>query len=108
MAAYDDLVAQVDRSVQSLLGGEAVVYAPSVGLPVSITGVFDSNYVIAKGDQMAGVETLGPAVFFRVEDLPADPETDDPTLTIRAVNYRVIERHPDDMGGIVLELRRIT
>lgn len=114
---FSELVAQADRAAQTALGGEAVTYAPTVGAPVSVTGIFDAQFVLAKGDAQAGVEASGPAVFFRLEDLPVDPETDEPTLTIHAAphraaelvgNYRVIERRPDGIGGIVLAIRRIT
>ena len=47
-------------------------------------------------------------MFFRFSDLPVDPEDDEPTLTIGGVAYRVIERMPDDMGGIVLVIRKRT
>lgn len=106
--SFADLVAKMDRSAQSVLGGEPVTYDPSTGPPVVVTGIFDERYVFAKGDADAGVETLGPAVFFRLADLPEDPELDEPTLTIRDVDYRVIERRPDGMGGIVLALRKVT
>jgi hypothetical protein len=46
-------------------------------------------------------------VFFRVEDLPSDLEEDDQTLTIGGVDYRVIERMPDGLGGVMLALRTI-
>lgn len=106
--SFADLVAQTDRAVQSALGSETVTYAPKVGVPVPVTGMFDEQYVLAKGTAEAAVEARGPAVFFRLSDLPADPEVDDPTLTIRGVAYRVIERRPDGMGGIVLPLRKVT
>lgn len=103
---FAELVAAADRAAQRLLGGETITYAPAVGSPVPVTGLFDSQFDLAKGDAQAGVETVGPAVFFRVEDLPVDPTTDDPILTIRGLTYRVTERKPDDMGGIVLLVRR--
>ena len=106
--AFSDLVAAADRIAMADLGGELVTYAPSVGAPVQVTGLFDAQFVLAKGTANAGVEASAPAVFFRLSDLPADPEVDDPTLTIGAVNYRVIERMPDGIGGIVLVLRSIT
>lgn len=106
--SFADLVEMVDRGAMSLLGGETIVYAPAVGLPVPVTGIFDSQFVLAKGDAIAGVEAGRPAVFFRVSDLPTDPMVDTPTLTIKGQAYRVIERDPDDMGGIVLFVRRIT
>ena len=104
--AFADLIAGVDRAAQKLLGGETVIYHPAIGEPVNVTGIFDAQFVLDKGDGNAGVETLGPAVFLRLEDLPADPEQDEPTLTIGGVDYRVIEHRPDGLGGIVLALRR--
>lgn len=104
--SFSGLVANADRAAQKLLGGELVTYAPAAGAPVQVTGIFDANYVLVKGSPDVGVEALGPAVFFRLEDLPVNPDDDEPTLTIRGVAYRVTERRPDDMGGIVLALRK--
>lgn len=95
----------------AVLGGVPVMYTSSVDSPIQVTGIFDANYVLAKGDAMSGVEALGPAVFFRLEDLPMDPELEPdglPTMVIAGTNYRVTQRRPDDMGGIVLVLRRKT
>lgn len=105
--SYADLVARADRATETNLGGESMTYTPAVGAPVMVTGIFDAPYVLAKGSAEAGVEALSPAVFFRLEDLPVDPEDDDPTITIRGVDYRVVERRPDGMGGIVLQLRKV-
>lgn len=104
--AFADLVESVDRLTQTHLGGEPVVYTPEVGAPATVTGIFDEQYVLVQGTVEAGTEALGPAVFFRLSDLPVDPELDQPTITIRGVDYRVTERQPDGIGGIVLELRR--
>jgi hypothetical protein len=108
--AFADLVAAMDEVAMADLGGETVVYAPAPenGNPVPITGIFDSKFQLEKGGEQAGVEATTPAVFFRFSDLPVDPEFDEPTLTIRGCNYRVIERMPDDQGGIVLTLRKHT
>lgn len=106
--SFDELVTGVDRAVQGALGGESITYAPAIGSPVAVTGVFDEQYVLAKGSAPSGVEAIAPTVFFRLDDLPTDPENDEPTLTIRSGAYRVIERRPDGMGGIVLALRKVT
>lgn len=109
MASFDELVSAVDRATMRVFGERVpVVYEPEDGAPVEVTGIYDEQYVLAKGAAEAGVETLGPAVFIRLEDLPADPEEDEPTLTIRGKTYRVTERRPDGMGGIVLALRIVT
>jgi hypothetical protein len=113
--SFRDLVAAADRVVMRELGEdddadapEAIVYLPEGCAPVNVTGVFDENYVLAKSDDEAGVETIGPAVFFRLEDLPVDPREDEPTIAIRNIDYLAIERRPDGMGGIVIALRRKT
>jgi hypothetical protein len=104
---FADLVAQMDRLAQNDLGALAIIYAPAVGSPVTVPGIFDANYVLSQGTGPAGVSVLGPAVFLRIEDLPTDPELDDPTITIAGLSYRVSERRPDDLGGIVLALRLV-
>jgi len=105
---FSALVAAVDRSVFTLLGSTTITWQPgNDGPPLEITGIFDSVYILARGDAEAGVETLGPAAFVRLDDLPDAPEDDDPTLTIAGVDYRVVERRPDGMGGVVLALRMI-
>lgn len=108
MIDFASLVASMDGMITSSKMATIVTYTPEVGPAVEIKGIFDANYVLAKGTAEAGVETLGPAVFLRLSDLPVDPEDDEPTLTIRDVEYRVIERRPDSLGGIVLALRRLT
>lgn len=105
---FEALIEQVDLDVFANLGGAPITYTPDGGAPVVITGIFDARYVLAKGDAESGVETLGPAVFVRLSDLPTDPEDDDPTITISGVVYRVVERRPDGIGGIVLALHLVT
>lgn len=105
---FERLVERVDRTAMALLGGEPIIYTPEGGAPVTITGIYDSAFALAKGTAEAGVETQAPAVFLRFGDLPVDPELDDPILTIRMVDYRVHERIPDGIGGIVLTLRVVT
>lgn len=107
VSAFAELVAATDRIVLSLLGGAPVVYQPAIGDAVHVSGVFDALYVLAQGDAEAGVGTLGPAVFLLLADLPIHPELDEPTLTIGGLTYRVFERRPDGLGGIVLALRLV-
>lgn len=108
VSPFEKMVERLDRAAMKVLGGEPMIYTPAVGTPVIITGIYDSRFALAKGSAHAGVETQGPAVFVRFSDLPTDPEIDDPILTIRGDRYRVIERIPDGIGGIVLALRVVT
>lgn len=101
---FADLVTAVDRVAQALLGGVAVTYAPEVGDPVEVTGLFDERYVL-RSPGRAEAEAIAPSVFLRLEDLPTDPADDDPTLVIGGTSYQVIERQPDGQGGIRLILQ---
>lgn len=105
--AFSDLVAMAHRAAQVHLGSSHVTYAPSVGAPVTITGMFQDPHALAQGDQSPGVETLCTSVFLRLEDLPTDPLTDNPTITVAGVSYHVDGRDPDGMGGILLSLRKV-
>lgn len=108
MSAFTDLVAELDQAVMAELGGEQVIYQPAVGAAVTITGMFDAQYVLAQGDAETGVEVAGPAVFLRLNELPVDPALDEPILTIRGTNYNAKKRNPDGVGGILLTLRVVT
>lgn len=105
--AFADLVTRIDRAAQEHLGGVTVTYAPEVGDPVDVTGIFDENFVLIEpGESM--VEQRMPAVWLRLEDLPVHPDDDDPELTIGGHTYRVRERQTDGSagGGIRLLLHR--
>jgi hypothetical protein len=112
--AFDDLILATDRAVQTHLGGVAVCYAPAVGPSVTTTpdgdplvGMFDENYVVATSE-FNGVETVAPAIVLLLEDLPSDPNDDEPKLTILGKLYSVRLRSTDGTigGSIRLVLRR--
>jgi hypothetical protein len=99
--SFSDLVARIDRAVHGHLGSVTVTYSPEVGDAVEVQGVFDANYVLLDQGN-AGVEQVGPAVWLRLEDLPVNPEDDEPTITIGALSYSVRERQTDgDVGGSI-------
>lgn len=99
--AFSDLVAGIDRAILAHLGGETVTYQPKLGAPVDVTGVFDEQYFFPKNN------AVWPAVFLRVEDLPVEPEGDEPTITVRGLDYRVVDREPGGNGMVVLGLRLV-
>lgn len=105
--AFFDLIETMDRAVQAHLGGEEVQYAPQVGSPVVITGIFDERFVLAEELDAVGVEANSKAVWVRLSDLPTDPDEDEPTITIRSVAYRVRQRRRDGQGGITLLLHEV-
>jgi hypothetical protein len=109
--SFRDLVARARRAAIAAFGeGEEtpIVFTPPAGPAVSVDGIFSEVYVLAQGNSEGSVETIGPAVFLELADLPTDPEDDEDDairLTIRGEIYRVTERRPDGMGGIVLAVR---
>lgn len=106
---FFDTVERADRLCLAHLGAVPVTYAPSVGDPVVVQGLFDRPYdLIVEGVAEYGVEQRAPMVFLLLEDLPADPDTDEPTLTIAGQNYEVVERKPDaERAGVTLVLHAV-
>lgn len=102
---FSELLATADRAVRDMLG-DAVTYAPSSGAPVVVRGIFDAAYVRAEVGE-AGLSTSSPAVFLRLEELPSDPDVDEPLLTVGGVTYRPHECEKDGQGGVRVLLHRI-
>ena len=102
--SWAGLMAVMDATLVEHFGG-ASVYTPAIGAAATPRGVFDAAYVpVSVGE--AGVQSSGPAIFYRLADLPADPATDEPTITVNAVNYEVTVVRKDGQGGVLLELHR--
>ncbi len=114
--SFADQIAATDRAVQANLGAVAVTYTPDGGAPVSETpdgdplvGMFDKNFVLVDPAK-PGVESTSPVITLRLDDLPTDPEDDDPILQILDTDYKVQERHKDGPvgGSIMLLLHKVT
>ena len=107
--AFSDLVAAMDRVAHDVVGGVSVVYAPSVGSAVSVTGMFDEEYIDAESGR-GRVGTVTPSIVVRLEDLPDDPRLARPTLTREGVGYKLKGWSTDGVegGSIRLILRRST
>ena len=110
--SFAALVEQVDRVTLKHFG-EPVVYTSGEGEAVTVKGIFDRNYVAV----LEGVESVGPAVFLRLADLPADPEDDDPRLEIGGMAgstspvgslYEPWRRIRDGLGGMRLLLHKVS
>jgi len=113
--SFADLIGLTDRAAQTHLGGVAVTYTTGAGAVVTtnvdgdpLLGMFDEHYRVAdQGNN--GVEVISPAVSLRLEDLPTDPATDNPTITIASIVYTVRKRETDGSvgGNVRLLLRRV-
>jgi hypothetical protein len=100
---FDALLAVADQATVKHLGGP-VTYTPGTGPAVEVTGIFDATYQLAQAGQ-PGVSSSGPAVFFRLADLPSDPVTDTKaTVTVGGRLYTQAEAKPDGKGGVLIRL----
>lgn len=101
---WPDHLERTDKAAREILGGD-VLYAPLVGIPVTVFGIFEAKHSHSGGpgeiDVAAG---WGPAVFLTLADLPTDPEVDSPTITVAGVAYTVREARPDGQGGVLILL----
>lgn len=106
--SWGTLVGNMDRACLSLLGGKPVTYSPKPQLAIpdtTVTGLFDAAYVRIDAG-VAGVQTTSPVIFFRLSDLPCDPDDDDPDIIIDGVTYRPTEVQKDGQGGVRIFLHR--
>lgn len=101
---WPGLVAQMDRALLTAVGS-ATSYKGATSPAITVTGIFDAAYVRVEVGE-AGVSSAGPAVFYRLSDLPVDPESDDPDITIDGVTYGVIAVKKDGQGGVHLQLHK--
>lgn len=74
---------------------------------VQIKGIFDANYVEVDPDTGAYVMSAGPMLCVRASDLPERKALKGDLVTVKEVNYRVLEPKPDSEGGIKLILQRV-
>lgn len=100
----------MDRLVTSAgvqVFGEAVVYTPAGGSPVSIRGVFSQEAETIDSQTQAPVIVRVPNVALRLADLSQMPEQGD-GLTVAGTDYTVTEVMQDSIGGCLLYLRETT
>lgn len=101
---FTDLLANTDRVVRAALGDATIVYTPTVGDPVTVSGIFDATYQHVDAGQV-GASGSGPAVFLRLSDLPSDPCDDlAATVTIAGTGYTIFEAKPDGQGAVLIRL----
>ncbi len=104
---FSQLVSNMDGACSALLGAP-LKYKPASGPEVEVPGIFDENYIDVKASTEHGFNTVGPAAFFRLADLPTDPRLDDPTITApNGKKYTVKAVMPDSMGAVVITLTKV-
>jgi hypothetical protein len=97
-------LAAADSAARQHLGGAVIRYAPSIGAPVDVTGLFEAVYVRVDAGT-PGVSTSGPAVWLHLADLPIDPDLDAGAIvTVNGTPYTVREAKKDGMGSVLLFL----
>lgn len=105
---FGDLIEATDRATHDHLGSVAVTYTPDGGVAVTETpdgdplvGMFDKLTVEVDSED-PGVESVQPTLSIRLEDLPTDPEDDDPIIQILSTDYKVQGRAVDGpVGGMI-------
>jgi len=102
------MVRQMDDALIKTFGKPAaeITYLPEQSIvPVGVPGIFDEAYVLAEVGE-AGVASTAPVLFCRREQLPVDPDEDDPIITVDGVEYTKREVKPDGQGGLIIVLRK--
>lgn len=104
--AWTDHLDRADRAAQDILGGD-VIYASELFAPVTVQGIFEERHAQpGSGRDELDVGDWGPSVFLTLADLPMDPETDNPAITVAGTRYTVRKSHKDGHGGVLLLLNQ--
>lgn len=85
--------------------GEPVVYSAQGYSAVTIQGVFDEISQEIDAATGAVVASVRPTLGVKNIDLPATPRAND-TIVVRSQQYRVVDVHPDGLGGSKLDLHK--
>jgi len=104
---WTDLAKRVDRAGTRTFG-EAVTYTPNGGAPVALThAVYNAAHeLVTADDQGLPVSTRMPVLGVHAADLVAAPAKGD-AVTVGAVDFTVVEVHPDgSSAGYLLILER--
>lgn len=104
MGSWQDMTSRVVSTIVNTFTTVAT-YTPVSGAAEEIKGVFNSEHVEVQVLDGAEVQSIFPAFFAKLSDLPAVPQNGD-QLTINATAYKVAESRPDGEGGTLLVLYR--
>ena len=85
--------------------GEAVTYTYATGAPISITGVFDEQYLGVEPADGQTVTSAMPVLGVQLSQFPARPQQGDGVFIVRtAQRFIVREVRPDGHGAAKLML----
>jgi hypothetical protein len=86
--------------------GEDVIYVSDGGSPVTFTAIFDNEFQTVDPQTGALVISTQPVIGVKSTDLPDEPSKED-RVTIRGVEYRIIDHQPDGQAGTRLFLHKL-
>ena len=85
--------------------GEPAVWTRAGQPPVTVSGIFDSRYYEVPGpDGSAPMTALVTTLTVRAADAPSARRED--TVTVRSVQYRIMDIRPDGQGMTTWGLER--
>jgi hypothetical protein len=105
---FDGLVDAALVEIIAHLGSDTTYQTGDVpSATAAVRGVFDEPYVLVDTGT-PGVASSDPTVFYRLADLPTDPEVDTGArITRGGVVYRAKTVQKDGRGGVRLLLRKV-
>ena len=102
MTFKDDIDTDLGNMLKEEEFGEEVTYSKATD--GKCDGIFDNDFIsVDVGEDGPPIDDQKPTVMLRASDLSSDPAQDD-TLTIKSVDYKVLEIQPDGTGALLLIL----
>lgn len=101
---WPELLRGIDAACIAAFGVDTQ-YRPDDGEPIEVRGIFMNPYRRADASH-AGVSSSSPAVFYRLADLPGNPDEHAAEVAVDGATYRVTDVQPDGDGGVLLLLHK--
>ena len=104
--AWEDMTEGLLGACVNTFDVVGATYSHTGGAAFAIKLVFDSAHIEVDPTTGVAISSLSPMIGIRLSDLPAAPTKSD-IVTVRGIQYRVVDDQPDGQGGTSMVLKRL-
>ena len=85
--------------------GEPAIYTPVGGTAIEIDVIMDATFEAVDPNTGTIIISNQPKIGVKIDDLPGEPQKGD-LVTVRGIDFRVIEKQTDGQAGTQLLLHK--
>jgi len=86
---------------------EEVTYNPTIGANYTLNAIFDNEFESVDPDTLQPITSTEPIIRVDINDIVGGKVKDGDKVTIRTIEYRIIEDQQDGVGTTVLRLQKV-